>query len=152
MLKKYGLKVVRFTDDEKNDMHDIINPTAREIASFNNPIDLTGSVLDTDIENIISYLSDIQRIECIILLLLPYPPNISFQIGRRIANMISRKGKPIVCFIPYVEKYSLIIESLELSNIPVFHSIKEAVQAVSALKLRTRIHNLKKDNIFWEKR
>ena len=151
MLKKYGLKAVQFTDDEKNDMHDIINPTAREIASFNNPIDLTGSVLDTDIENIIRYLSDIQRIECIILLLLPYPPNISFQIGRRIANMISRKGKPIVCFIPYVEKYSLIIESLELSNIPVFHSIKEAVQAVSALKLRTRIHNLKKGNIFWEK-
>lgn len=123
---------------------------AEKIASFNNPIDLTGSVLDKDIEDIIRYLSDIKRIECIILLLLPYPPNISFQIGRRVANIISTKNKPLVCFIPYVSKYSLIIESLELANIPVFHSIKESVQAVSALKHRNRIENTKSGNIFWE--
>ncbi len=34
-------------------MYEILNPVAREIASFNNPIDLTGSVLDVDIVNII---------------------------------------------------------------------------------------------------
>ena len=126
-----------------------MNPSAREIASFNNPIDLTGSVIDTDIEDIVRYLSDIERIEGIILLLLPYPPNISFQIGRRIANIVSTKNKPVVCFVPYVPKYGLIIESLELAYIPVFHSIKEAVQAVSALKHRTRIENVKKGNLFW---
>ena len=102
-----------------------------------------------DIENIIRYLSDIDRIECIILLLLPYPPNISFQIGRRIANIVSNKRKPLITFLPYVEKYSLIIESLEIANIPVFHSIKEAVQAVSALKLRTKINHLKKYPNYW---
>ena len=150
MLKKYGLNRVDFTKNEKNKMKELMNPVAREIASFNNPIDLTGSVLDTDIENIVRYLSDIERIECIILLLLPYPPNISFQIGRRIANIVSSKNKPVVCFIPYVPKYSMIIESLELAYIPVFHSIKETVQAVSALKHRTRIDNVKKGNIFWE--
>ena len=150
MLKTYGLHRVDFTKEEKYEMENLINPVAREIASFNNPIDLTGSVLDTDIENIIRYLSDIERIECIILLLLPYPPNISFQIGRRIANIVSTKRKPTVCFVPYVPKYSLIIESLELAYIPVFHSIKETVQAVSALKHRTRIDNVKKGNIFWD--
>ena len=150
MLVKYGLNRVDFTKQEKTDMKELMNPVAREIASFNNPIDLTGSVLDTDIENIIRYLSDIERIECIILLLLPYPPNISFQIGRRIANIVSSKNKPVVCFVPYVSKYALIIESLELAYIPVFHSIKETVQAVSALKHRTRIENIKKKNIFWE--
>jgi len=147
MLKTYGLNAIRFTRQEKKDLKELMNPVAREIASFNNPIDLTGSVLDTDIENIIRYLSDIERIECIILLLLPYPPNISFQIGRRIANIVSSKNKPVVCFVPYVPKYSLIIESLELANIPVFHSIKESVQAVSALKHRTRITNIKQGNI-----
>jgi len=150
MLKTYGLNAIRFTRQEKKDLKECMNPVAREIASFNNPIDLTGSVLDTDIENIIRYLSDIERIECIILLLLPYPPNISFQIGRRIANIVLSKNKPVVCFVPYVPKYSLIIESLELANIPVFHSIKEAVQAVSALKHRTRIRNVKQGNIHWE--
>ncbi len=150
MLKKYGLNPVKFTEQEKEEMYKKLNPVVREIASFNNPIDLTGSVLDIDIENILRYLSEIEKIECIILLLLPYPPNISFQIGRRIANIITNKKKPVVIFLPYIEKYSLIIESLELSNIPVFHSIKEAVQAISALKLRTKIMNLKKENIFWE--
>ncbi|MFX0105049.1 MAG: CoA-binding protein [Candidatus Hodarchaeota archaeon] len=150
MLKKYGLNAVRFSPQEKRDLKNLMNPTARQIASFNNPIDLTGSVLDTDIEDIIRYLSDIKRIECIILLLLPYPPNISFQIGRRIANIVTSKNKPVVCFVPYVPKYSLIIESLELANIPVFHSIKETVQAVSALKHRTRVNNLKKGIPFWE--
>ncbi len=149
MLKKYGLNAVKFTQKEKNDMFATMNPVARKIASFNNPIDVTGSVLDMDIENLVGYLSDIDRIECILLLLLPYPPNISFQIGRRISNVISMKRKPVICFIPYIQKYSLIIESLELSNIPVFHSIKEAVQAASALKLRTRINNIKKGKTFW---
>ncbi len=147
MLKTYGLNAIRFTRQEKKDLKELMNPVAREIASFNNPIDLTGSVLDTDIENIVRYLSDIERLECIILLLLPYPPNISFQIGRRIANIVTSKNKPVVCFVPYVLKYSLIIESLELANIPVFHSIKETVQAVSALKHRTRITNIKQGNI-----
>jgi len=44
----------------------------------------------------------------------------------------------------------MIIESLELNYIPVFHSIKEVVQAASALKERTRFDNLKENNIFWE--
>lgn len=149
MLNKYGLNPVKFSEQEKSEMADLLNPVAREIGTLNNPIDLTGSVLDMDIENIIRYLSDIERIECIILLLLPYPPNISFQIGRRIANIVSNKRKPLITFLPYVEKYSLIIESLEIANIPVFHSIKEAVQAVSALKLRTKINNLKKYPNYW---
>jgi len=51
--------------------------------------------------------------------------------------------KPIVCFIPYIPKYGLIIEVLELSNIPVFHSIEEAVQAVQALKILTRRNKFK---------
>ncbi|MFO7794808.1 MAG: CoA-binding protein [Promethearchaeati archaeon] len=152
MLKNYGLNAVKLTEKEKVDLKELMNPVAREIAAFENPIDLTGSVLDKDIENFIRYLSDIDRIECIILLLLPYPPNISFQIGRRIANIVMSKNKPVVCFVPFVPKYEMIIQSLELAYIPVFHSIKETVQAVSALKHRTRIYNVKKDNLFWEDR
>ena len=152
MLKKYGLSPVQFTEKEQQEMKQLTNPVAREIASFNNPIDLTGSVQDEDIERVLEYLSQIERIECVILLILPYAPSISFQIGRRISNVITSYKKPVVCFIPYIQKYGLIIEALELGNIPVFHSIKEAVQAVSAMKNRTRILNLKIDNTFWEDR
>ncbi len=143
LLKVYHLSSVEYTEEEKQDMQQLVNPVARNIASFNNPIDLTGSAKDEDIENIIQYLSKIERIECIILLILPYTPSISFQIGRKIANRVTTDKKPLVCFIPYIQKYGLIIESLELSNVPVFHSIEEAVQAVSALKMLTRIYNIK---------
>jgi acyl-CoA synthetase (NDP forming) len=143
LLKKYNLLSVEYTEDEKREMKKLVNPVARKIASFNDPIDLTGSAKDEDIENLIQYLSNIDRIECIILLILPYTPSISFQIGRKIANRVTADKKPLVCFIPYIQKYGLIIESLELSNIPAFHSIEEAVQAVSALKMLTRIHNIK---------
>ena len=143
LLKVYNLSSVEYTEEEKQEMQQLVNPTASKIASFNNPIDLTGSAKDEDIENIIQYLSKVERIECIILLILPYTPSISFQIGRKIANRVTTDKKPLVCFIPYVQKYGLIIESLELSNIPVFHSIEEAVQAVSALKTLTRIYNIK---------
>ncbi|MFX1268426.1 MAG: CoA-binding protein, partial [Promethearchaeota archaeon] len=145
ILKIYGLSAIEFTEKEKKEMKELVNPVARYIASFNNPIDLTGSAQDEDVENITQYLSNIDRVECIILLILPYTPSISFQIGRRISNIIAQKRKPIICFIPYIKKYGLIIEALELSNIPVFHSIEEVVQAVSALKVRTRIQNLKKE-------
>jgi acyl-CoA synthetase (NDP forming) len=143
LLKVYNLSGVEYTEEEKKDMQQLVNPVASKIASFNNPIDLTGSAKDEDIESILQYLSKIERIECIILLILPYTPSISFQIGRKIANRVSTDKKPLVCFIPYIQKYGLIIESLELSNIPVFHSIEEAVQAVSALKMLTRIYNIK---------
>lgn len=143
LLDDYNLNAVEITEEEQTEMKELVNPTARNIATFSNPIDLTGSAEDKDIENFIEYLSRIERVECIIVLILPYTPSISFQVGRRISNMVSREGKPTVCFIPYIEKYGSIIESLELSNIPVFHSIEEAVQAVSTLKIRTRINILK---------
>jgi len=144
LLNNYGLSAVDFTQKEIDDMRELVNPVARSIATFANPIDLTGSARDEDLENIINYLSSIERIECIIVLILPYTPSITFQLGRRIANAVTVSKKALVSFIPYIPKYQTIIEALELSNIPVFHSIEESVQAVSMLKMNSRIMKLKK--------
>lgn len=143
LLKEYGLSAVDFTPEEQEEMRELINPVARGIATFGNPIDLTGSAKDEDLERLIQFLSKIERIECIIVLILPYTPSITFQVGRRIANIVSLERKPLVCFIPYIPKYGSIIEALELSNIPVFHSIEEAVIGVSALQRVTKIMNIK---------
>ena len=143
LLKVYGLKAVDFTDEEQQKMRELVNPTAKSIASFGNPIDLTGSAKDEDLENMITYLSKIERVECIIVLILPYTPSISFQIGRRIANTVTFTKKPLVCFIPYIPKYGTITEALEISNIPVFHSIEEAVLGVSMLKKKSQIMKIK---------
>jgi acyl-CoA synthetase (NDP forming) len=144
LLKNYELKAVDFTQEEQQEMRELVNPVAKSISTFGNPIDLTGSAKDEDLEAIITYLSNIKRVECIIVLILPYTPSISFQIGRRIANTVTISKKPVVCFIPYIPKYGAITEALELSNIPVFHSIEEAVQGVSMLKQKTRIFNAKR--------
>jgi len=144
LLKNYGLRAVDFTQEEQQEMRELVNPVAKSISTFGNPIDLTGSAKDEDLEAIITYLSNIKRVECIIVLILPYTPSISFQIGRRIANTVTISKKPVVCFIPYIPKYGAITEALELSNIPVFHSIEEAVQGVSMLKQKTRIFNAKR--------
>ena len=143
LLKEYGLKAVDFTDEEQQEMRKLVNPTAKSIASFGNPIDLTGSAKDEDLENLITYLSKIERVECIIVLILPYTPSITFQVGRRIANTVTFTKKPLVCFIPYIPKYGTITEALELSNIPVFHSIEEAVLGVSTLKKKSHIMKIK---------
>lgn len=143
LLEEYDLKAVEFTEEQQKEMSELVNPTARNIATFSNPIDLTGSAKDEDLERFIEYLSEIKEVECIIVLILPYTPSISFHVGRRIANAVSHKRTPVICFIPYIQKYGSIIESLELSNIPVFHNIEEAVQAVATLKERTRINTIK---------
>jgi acyl-CoA synthetase (NDP forming) len=147
LLKNYDLSAVDFTNEEIQEMRELVNPVARSIATFANPIDLTGSAKDEDLENMINYLSTIERIECIIVLILPYTPSITFQVGRRIANSVTLSKKPLVSFIPYIPKYQTIIEALELSNIPVFHSIEESVQAVSMLKMNSRIMKLKKNYV-----
>lgn len=146
LLPHYDLNAVEISEEEQKEMKEMVNLTARGIATFSNPIDLTGSAKDEDVENLIQYLSRLDRIECIIVLILPYTPSVSFQIGRRIANRVMLEKTPVVCFMPYIEKYGSIIEGLELSNIPVFHSIEEAVQAVAALKKRARILRIKKGN------
>jgi len=143
LLKDYGLKAVDFTNEEQQEMRNLVNPTAKSIASFGNPIDLTGSAKDEDLEYLITHLSKIERVECIIVLILPYTPSISFQVGRRIANTVTFTKKPLVCFIPYIPKYGTITEALELSNIPVFHSIEEAVLGVSMLKKKSQIMKIK---------
>ena len=63
LLKSFGLSLVRFTEQEEKEMREMINPVARNIASLRDPIDLTGSAQDEDIEAFIRYLSKIERIE-----------------------------------------------------------------------------------------
>ena len=146
LLKKYGLSPVDFNQDEMDEMKGKVSSAAKHIASYSNPIDLTGSAEDGDVAKVLRYISGIEKVECIIVLILPYTPSVSFQIGRRIANTVNEMRKPVVCFIPYIPKYNTIIEALELSNIPVFHNIEEAVQGVSLLKELHRIKSIKKRN------
>lgn len=138
LLEKYDLIPVTFDKKEIEEMKNLVNPTVAKIGSFSNPIDLTGAVTDDDIVKILEYLFLLDKIDIIITIVVPYPPAITVQIGRRISLIARVVQKPLVCFVPYIEKYNLIRDSLQLYNIPVAHTVTETVEMAAAIRDKSR--------------
>jgi acyl-CoA synthetase (NDP forming) len=135
----YKLNLVKLTDEQRQILKDNLNPSAAEIASFDNPIDLTGSVIDKDIEDCLELLLSFDSIEGIVILLVPYVPTITMQIGRRLSNIVrnSTIKKPVVAYLPWLAIYGIIIKGLELGkSIPVAHTVEEAIQMMHSLYLK----------------
>lgn len=135
----YKLNPIRFSLDQQQQLREKINPSAAEIASFENPIDLTGSVNDKDIEDCLELLLSFESIEGIVILLVPYVPTITMQIGRRLSNIVRNhpNKKPVVAYLPWLEIYGIIIKGLELGkSIPVAHTVEEAIQMMHSLHLK----------------
>lgn len=143
LIPKYELNLVEFTEEEINEMRQMINPTAARIAALNNPMDLTGSAQDLDMEKVFEYLLQLKKVEAVIVLTFPYPPTITMQIGRRLSNIAGRYGKPVVAYVPWLVKYDIIIKGFEINNVPVAHTIEEAVQMIKGLKMRYPKTNIK---------
>jgi acetyltransferase len=138
LTERYGLTLVKFTEDEIAHLRSKINPSAAPIASYHNPIDLTGSVMDDDIVNTLDSLLQMDKVEIIVLLILPYPPLISMALGERV-RLISRvHKKPVVAYVPRLERYRMIFEALEDGNIPTADTIEQAIQMAYAIHQRSR--------------
>ena len=73
-------------------------------------------------------------VDCAIILLLPYSPGISSDLGARISQIFRGTGKPLVAYVPHLEKYRMLIEGFEFNKIPVSPSIEGAVLMMEALK------------------
>jgi acetyltransferase len=108
----------------------------KEIASLNNPIDLTGSAVDDDFLVSTEFLSKKPEIDCIIILLLPYIPGITSDLGARLTHIYQKSRKPIIAYVPHVEKYRMLIEGFELNRVPVSPSIEGAVHMAEAMRRR----------------
>ncbi len=50
--------------------------------------------------------------------------------------MYRQEGKPLVAYVPHVEKYRMFVEGFQLNQVPVAHSIEEAVNMVEAMRRR----------------
>jgi acetyltransferase len=111
-----------------------LSPNVQKIASVTNPIDLTGSAVDDDFFGAASVLSQSEEIDCVILLLLPYIPGITSDLGARLTNIYQQNGKPLIAYVPHLEKYRMLIEGFELNRIPVSPSIEGAVSMAEAMK------------------
>ena len=129
-----GLQVPRLSDAVKAEIRSGLSDNIRDIASLENPVDLTGSAVDEDFEAAVSALGRAPEVDCLLLLLLPYSPGISSDLGARLSYVHQQTGKPLVAYVPHVEKYRILIEGFELNNVPVASSIDGAAFMVEAMR------------------
>ncbi|MGD9007345.1 MAG: CoA-binding protein [Desulfobacteraceae bacterium] len=132
--RQQGLEVPILSESVQNHLRDALGPSIRGIASLENPIDLTGSAADDDFIAAVNILSEVQAVDCVLVLLLPYSPGVSSDLGARLGQIYQKKGTPLVAYVPHVEKYRILIEGFELNRVPVSDAIDGAVLMVEALR------------------
>jgi acyl-CoA synthetase (NDP forming) len=122
------------SDQDQWEIRKRVSPRIQTIASFNNPIDLTGSAVDDDFIEAARFLSKKVEFDCILILLLPYIPGITSDSAARLSQIYWQEGKPIIAYVPHVDKYLMFVEGFQLNKIPVAHSIEEAVHMADELR------------------
>jgi len=127
------LAVPQLAQKMQDDLKKNLTGNIRPIVSLRNPIDLTGSAVDGDFVACARALSAADDIDCIMVLLLPYLPGVTLDIGVRLSQVQKQFRKPIIAYVPHVEKYSMMIDGFELNGTPVSPSIEGAVQMAKAL-------------------
>jgi len=129
-----GLSVPTISEEVQREIREGLSPSARPIATLSNPIDLTGSAVDDDFVFATECLSRAPEIDCILLLILPYAPGTTSDLGARLSRVYLREGKPLVVYVPHVEKYRMLIEGFELNRVPVSPAIEGAVLMAAAMR------------------
>ncbi|MCB2183075.1 MAG: CoA-binding protein [Desulfobulbaceae bacterium] len=129
-----GLNVPPFSQPVQKSLQAALSESIRAIASVANPVDLTGSALEIDFVAAVEQFCRIEEIDCILLLMLPYLPGLSSDLGARLSQVYRRFKKPLIAYVPHVEKYQMLIEGFELNRVPVASSIESAVCMTRVLR------------------
>jgi acyl-CoA synthetase (NDP forming) len=128
-----GMKVPELSDETRADIKKNLTDNVQAIASLGNPVDLTGSAIDEDFVACAKIMGASAEIDCVIVLLLPYLPGMTLDIGVKLSSVTKQFNKPFIAYVPQVEKYNMLIEGFELNGIPVSPSIEGAVLMAKAL-------------------
>lgn len=128
-----GIKVPELSEQTQAQIKKNLTDNIQTIAALGNPADLTGSAVDEDFVACARVMGTAKEIDCIIVLLLPYLPGITLDIGVKLSNISKQYNKPFIAYVPQVEKYNMLIEGFELNGIPVSPSIEGAVLMAKAL-------------------
>lgn len=127
------MSVPEFSENTQSAMREMLSDNIRAIASVANPVDLTGSAGDDDFVACVKALGASDELDCIIVLLLPYLPGVTLDIGVRLSQAIRPYKKPLIAYVPHVEKYNMMVDGFELNGTPVSSSIEGAVLMAKAL-------------------
>jgi len=131
-----GLSLVEVPPDDRKALAEQLGPSVKAIAALTNPVDLTGSATDNDFFAAARFFMTKPYVDCILLLMLPYVPGLTSDVGARIALAARETKKPVIVYIPHVEKYEIYVEAFEDNGVPVSHSVEGAVFMAESLKGR----------------
>ena len=137
LCSAHGLEVPVLSKKIQEGLKQDLSPSVQAIASTGNPIDLTGSAVDDDFVAAAECLSRTPEVGCIVLLVLPYSPGTTSDLGARLSEVYHREKKPMVAYVPNLERYRMLIEGFEQNHIPVSPAIEGAVLMAKALRRRT---------------
>ncbi len=130
----HGLSIPVLSERAQKEIKENLSQSVQEIASLNNPLDLTGSAVDDDFVVGVSQLSKSQETDCVMILLLPYLPGITSDLGARLSHIYQIHRKPLVAYVPHVEIYRMLVDGFELNRIPVSPSIEGTVHMAEAMR------------------
>ncbi|MFZ7112705.1 MAG: CoA-binding protein [Desulfatiglandales bacterium] len=130
----YGIDTPQLSLELRETIREKLSPSIRQIASLGNPVDLTGSAVDDDFMQAAAFLSRSPEIDCLLVLLLPYQPGITLDLGARLGQLYQREGKPLIAYVPHIDKYRVLVEGFEIHQIPASPSIEGAVLMAEAMR------------------
>ncbi|MBU3936953.1 MAG: CoA-binding protein, partial [Proteobacteria bacterium] len=133
----HDLEVPLLSESAQKLLRDSLSPSIQSIAALGNPLDLTGSAVEDDFATATSAMLESSEIDCVLVLLLPYLPGISSDLSARISQLAKKADKPLIAYVPHVDKYRMLIEGFELNQVPVSPSIEGAVLMAEALRRRS---------------
>ena len=133
----HGLKAPLLSKALQSELTQRLSPNIQPIAATGNPVDLTGSAVDDDFVVAADVLSQSPEVDCLVLLVLPYSPGTTSDLGARLSEVYQREGKPMVAYVPSLQRYRMLIEGFELNHIPVSPAIEGAVLMASAMRRRS---------------
>ena len=133
----HGLEAPVLSKQIQEALKQALSPSVQAIAATGNPVDLTGSAVDDDFVAAAEVLSRTSEVDCIVVLILPYSPGTTSDLGARLSEVYLKERKPMVAYVPNLERYRILIEGFEQNHIPVSPAIEGVVLMAKALRRRT---------------
>ncbi len=134
LLSSRGFSIPPVSPEVQARMRARLSPSIRDIAVLNNPVDLTASALDEDFAVCYDEMTNAAEFDALLMLVLPYSPGLSVDLGAKISNPSRKRVKPLLAYIPHVNKYQMFIEGFELNRVPVSDSIEGAVMMLDGMR------------------
>ena len=134
MCVSRGFSLPAIPEAVRKKIYSRLSPSVRDIATINNPVDLTASAVDEDFIAAYDEMTHLPDFDAFLMLVLPYSTGVSVDIGAKVSNPTQKRVRPLVAYIPHLAKYQAFIEGFELNGVPVSDSIEGAVMMLEGMR------------------